>query len=145
MTDYATSRDAAYLDRIQPAIEDFASRFELNGYSNLQKKRTIFLFPAGLGSQLMRAYQTYPDPPQSFERVWIDAGFFVRRPPSCNAARRVDVEQKYIVPDGCVDMPGVALLSPYEIFVQWCRRNSIDLFVFGWDWRRSVQDAAEFS
>ncbi len=28
MTDYATSRDAAYAGRIQTAIEDFASQFE---------------------------------------------------------------------------------------------------------------------
>ena len=84
MTDYATSRDAAYAGRIQVAIEDFASQFELNAYSSVQRK-TIFLFPGGIGSQLMRTYQTYPDPAQSFEKVWLDA--LGRRSSSCNAAR----------------------------------------------------------
>lgn len=143
MTDYATSRDAAYLDRIQPEIEDFASLFELNGYSHL-KRRTIFLFPGGIGSQLMRAYQTYPDPPRSFERVWLDAGIWLDAPRLAMLPGGVDTEQKYIVPDGCVDIPGPDILHAYESFVQWCRHNSIDLFIFGWDWRRSIQDAADF-
>jgi len=56
----------------------------------------------------------------------------------------VDTEQKYVVPDGCVNLPGPEFFHAYEVFIQWCRRNSIDLFVFGWDWRRSVQDAADF-
>src|SRR6266480_2268555 len=144
MTDFATSRDAAYVDRIQPAIEDFASQFEINSHSNLGKRRTIFLFPGGIGSQLMRAFQTFPDPPKSFEKVWLDAGLFFDAPHLTILSGGADTEQKYIVPDGCVDIPGVAFLGPYENFIQWCRLNSIDLFVFGWDWRRSVQDAANF-
>lgn len=143
MTDYATSRDAAYAGRIQTAIEDFASQFELNAYSSVQR-RTIFLFPGGIGSQLMRAYQAYPNPAQSFEKVWLDAGLWVDVPHLAMLPVGVDTEQKYVVPDGCVNLPGPEFFHAYEVFIQWCRRNSIDLFVFGWDWRRSVQDAADF-
>lgn len=143
MTDYATSRDAACAGRIQTAIEDFASQFELNAYSSVQR-RTIFLFPGGIGSQLMRAYQAYPDPAQSFEKVWLDAGLWVDVPHLAMVPGGVDTEQKYVVPDGCVNLPGPDFFHAYEVFIQWCRRNSIDLFVFGWDWRRSVQDAADF-
>jgi hypothetical protein len=144
MTDFATSRDAAFVNKIQPAIEDFASQFEINSHSNLEKRRTIFLFPGGIGSQLMRAFQSFPDPPQSFERVWLDAGLLFDAPHLTILPGGIDTEQKYVVPDGCVDIPGIVLLSPYDNFIQWCRLNSIDLFVFGWDWRRSVQDAADF-
>jgi hypothetical protein len=143
MTDYATSRDAAYTGRLQMAIEDFASQYELNALSSVQR-RTIFLFPGGLGSQLMRAYQAYPDPAQSFDKVWLDLDLWLDIPRLRMLPGGVDAGQKYIVPDGCVDIPGPAFLHAYGVFVQWCRRNSIDLFVFGWDWRRSVQDAADF-
>jgi pimeloyl-ACP methyl ester carboxylesterase len=144
LTDYATSRDAAYAARIQTEIEDFASQFEMNAYSSVQK-RTIFLFPGGLGSQLMRAYQAYPDPAQSFEKAWLDFGIWFDVPHLAMKPGGFDTEEKYIVPDSCVNIAGpISFFHAYEVFMKWCRRNSIDLFVFGWDWRRSVQDAADF-
>jgi hypothetical protein len=146
MTDYATRRNAAYVSRLQPAVEEFASQFGINALSNNNKRRTVFLFPGGTGSQLMRAYQSYPDPPQSYEKVWFDLDYIFDAPRIALLPGGIDTEEKYVVPDGCVDIPGPVpdLLRPYEGFIQWCRRNSIDLFVFGWDWRRSVQDAADF-
>jgi pimeloyl-ACP methyl ester carboxylesterase len=145
MTDYATRRDAAYVARLQPALEEFASQFGINANSNHNKPRTIFLFPGGIGSQLMRSYQPYPDPPQSYEKVWFDLDFIIDGPRFALLPGGIDTEQKYVIPDGCVDIPGpYDFLHPYAVFIQWCRQNSIDLFVFGWDWRRSVQDAADF-
>ena len=141
---YATSRDEAFSTRIEAAIEDFASQYELNAYSSVPK-RTIFLFPGGLGSELMRSFQAYPGVALSFEKVWLDAGIWEDDIPHLKMLiGGIDTEQKYIVPASCVDIPGPAFLHAYEVFIQWCRRNSIDLFVFGWDWRRSVQDAADF-
>jgi len=142
---YATSRDDAFSKKIEAAIEDFASQYQLNAYSSVPR-RTIFLFPGGLGSELMRSYQAYPGAAQSFEKVWLDAGIWTGDIPHLTMQPGgVDTDQKYIVPSGCVNVPGpVSFLHSYEIFIQWCRRNSIDLFVFGWDWRRSVQDAADF-
>jgi pimeloyl-ACP methyl ester carboxylesterase len=141
---YATSRDDAFSTRIEAAIEDFASQYELNAYSSVPK-RTIFLFPGGLGSELMRSFQAYPGAALSFEKVWLDAGIWDDDIPHLKMLiGDIDTEQKYIVPASCVDIPGPAFLHAYEVFIQWCRRNSIDLFVFGWDWRRSVQDAADF-
>jgi pimeloyl-ACP methyl ester carboxylesterase len=55
--------------------------------------------------------------------------------------RDQDYHQRYILPDGCVDFPG---LQPYDGFIQWCQDNWIDLFVFGWDWRRGTEDTANF-
>jgi hypothetical protein len=147
MTDYATRRDEAYVSRIQPALEEFVSQFGINALSNNKKRRTIFLFPGSIGSQLMRSYQPYPAPPQSYEKVWFDLDILFDAPRLAMLPGGIDTEQKYVVPDGCVDIPGPAvpdLVRPYGDFIRWCRQNSIDLFVFGWDWRRSVQDAADF-
>jgi len=144
MTDFATSRDAAYANRLQPAIEQFASQFKISSHSNVDNRRTVFLFPGGLGSQLVRSFESFPDPVQFFDRVWLDAELLLDAPRLTMLPGDIDSEQKCIVPDGCVDIPGIVFLSPYDNFVQWCRLNSIDLFVFGWDWRRSVQDAADF-
>jgi hypothetical protein len=32
----------------------------------------------------------------------------------------------------------------YAGFISWCHSSDIDLFVFGWDWRRSSEAAADF-
>ena len=144
MTEFATRRDTAYANKLQPAIEQFVSQFKINSHSNIDKRRTIFLFPGGLGSQLVRAFESFPSPAQSFERVWLDTELLLDAPRLTMLPGDIDSEQKCIVPDGCVDIPGIVLLCPYDNFIQWCRLNSIDLFVFGWDWRRSVQDAADF-
>src|SRR5690242_11913156 len=144
MTDFATQRNTAYANRLQPAIEQFTSQFKINSHSDVAKRRTIFFFPGGLGSQLVRAFESFPSPARSFERVWLDAELFFDAPRLTMLPGDIDSEQKCIVPDGCVDIPGILDLSPYDNFVKWCRLNAIDLFVFGWDWRRSVQDAADF-
>ena len=80
MTDYATRRDAAYVARLQPALEEFASQFGINAKSGQKDRRTVFLFPGGVGSQLMRSYQHYPDPPQSYEKVWFDLDYLLDGP-----------------------------------------------------------------
>jgi hypothetical protein len=148
MADYVTSRDAACVFRIQTALEEFASQYGLNP-SISNKRRTIFLFPGGLGSQLMRADQPFPHPPQCYEKVWLDGGDLLD--PATDPPRLamlpggVDTEQRFVIPDGCVNIPGpFELVHPYANFRQWCRHYKIDLFIFGWDWRRSVQEAADF-
>jgi pimeloyl-ACP methyl ester carboxylesterase len=139
MTDYATGRDAAYASRLRNTIEEFASQYGANPSTH---RRTIFLFPGGLGSQLMRANKPHPQPPQYYEKSWIDCGILSGDGPGLRMLPgNVDFEEKYVVPDGGVDF---VLAHPYNNFIQWCRNNWIDLFVFGWDWRRSVQDSADF-
>ena len=53
MVDYETGRNSEHASRLHNSIEDFASRF--GGNPSINDRRTIFLFPGGLGSQLMRA------------------------------------------------------------------------------------------
>jgi hypothetical protein len=143
MADYVTSRDSAFVFRIRRALEEFASEYGLN--PSIKNRRTIFLFPGGLGSQLMRADLPYPQVPQGYEKVWLDGGVFEDAPHLEVLPGGVDTEQRFVIPDGCVDIPGpIRDLHPYTNFSQWCRDHAIDLFVFAWDWRRSVQDAADF-
>jgi pimeloyl-ACP methyl ester carboxylesterase len=147
MADYRTNRDAAYLSRIQASVEEFASSYGLHWLIN--KRRTIFLFPGGVGSQLMRADQVDPNPAQFYEKVWLDGGIFGAGSPDAFPLAllpgSVDTEKRYIVADGCVNIPGpIPDLQPYANFSQWCHDHNIDLFIFAWDWRRSVLDAADF-
>jgi len=148
MADYGTGRDAAYALRLQSALEEFASQYELNLEAH-RKRRTIFLFPGGLGSQLMRADQPFPHPAAVYDKVWLDAGDLCKDAPDVPRLAMLpggrDSEQKYVIADGCVNIPGsFGPVHPYLNFTEWCHRNFIDLFTVGWDWRRSVQDAADF-
>ena len=148
MADYGTSRDAACTLRIRTALEEFASQYGLD-VSISNKRRTIFLFPGGLGSQLLRADQPFPHTPQCYEKVWLDGGDLLDPSPGpprlAMLSGGVDTEQRFVIPDGCVNIPGsFELVHPYANFSQWCRDHEIDLLIFGWDWRRSVQEAADF-
>jgi pimeloyl-ACP methyl ester carboxylesterase len=139
MSDYGTSRDSQYAFRLHDALEQFVSQY---GANPSRSRRTIFLFPGGLGSQLMRANKPHPQLPQYYEKSWLDCGILSGDGLNLSMLPGdVDFEEHYIVPEGCVDF---VLARPYANFIQWCRNNWIDLFVFGWDWRRGVQDSAEF-
>jgi hypothetical protein len=139
MSDYETKRDLEYASKLQAALEEFASQY--GGNTSTENRRTIFLFPGGLASQLMRADRPYPEQPQVYEMSWLDCGIFSGDGRTLGMSGNVDFEHRYIVADGCVDFFN---LQPYNNFIQWCRDNWIDLFVFGWDWRRGVQGAAYF-
>jgi pimeloyl-ACP methyl ester carboxylesterase len=138
MSGYGTSRDDQYESRLATDIQNFISQYGANTSAD---RRTIFLFPGGLGSQLMRADAAYPNTPTSYTLSWIDCGILsgealdLRMQPG-----EIDFEQRYIVPNGCVDF----IINPYGNFIQWCQNNFIDLFVLGWDWRRSSAEAADF-
>src|SRR5215831_136649 len=144
MPDYVTSRDAACVLRIQTAIEEFASQYGIRPpISN--KRRTIFLFPGGAGSQLMRADQAFPKSPQFYAKVWLDGGILYGDALELSMLPgAVDTDEKFIIADGCVNIPGGDEFHPYTNFSEWCVARDIDLFIFAWDWRRSVQDAADF-
>jgi pimeloyl-ACP methyl ester carboxylesterase len=139
MSSYGASRDSQHSIRLQDAIEEFASQYGGNPSAN---RRTLFLFPGGLGSQLMRANKPHPHVPLYYSKSWLDCGILVGDGPNLKMLPGdLDFEEKYIVPDGCVDF---FQTHPYGNFIQWCRNNWIDLFVFGWDWRRGVQASADF-
>lgn len=144
MSAYGQKRDDEYLNRLKSIgpIDDFITNYKAN-LNPVHK--TIFLFPGGMGSQLVRATaDIYQAPPFIYLTAWIDpliwAGTAVnlqtQTPPDY-----VDFQQHFVVPNGCVDCPG---LEPYVGFSNWCQSSNIDLFVFGWDWRLSSAATADF-
>jgi hypothetical protein len=138
MSGYGTSRDNQYENRLATDIQNFISQYGANTSAD---RRTIFLFPGGLGSQLIRADAAYPNTPTSYAVSWVDCGVLIGEALDLKMlAGEIDFEQKYIVPNGCVDF----IIDPYGNFIQWCQNNFIDLFIFGWDWRRSSAEAADF-
>jgi hypothetical protein len=48
-----------------------------------------------------------------------------------------DLDNRIVIADGAVEFLG---LTPYDRFTQWCELNDLDWFVFGWDWRRRLED-----
>lgn len=140
MATYQQGRDQEYIDRLDSAIGDFISHYNAN--PSQQNRRTIFLFPGGMGSQLRRASTPYTDgPPFSYLLAWLDCSIAFGTAPNLQMQGDVDDQQHYVVPDGCVDF---IQLQPYEDFIQWCQTNWLDLFVFGWDWRRDITCTADF-
>ena len=151
MTAYEDRRDEWYLSRLlQTPIKEFITRYNANPLPNADR-RTVFLFPGGMGSQLIRAKQKYQDgPPFSYKTVWLNCSVVdgVAAELQMQMHGHEDYKQQFVIPDGCVDfinLPPLIYLRPYDGFIQWCQTNWIDLFVFGWDWRRgSVATAKLF-
>jgi pimeloyl-ACP methyl ester carboxylesterase len=52
-----------------------------------------------------------------------------------------DDEDKIVIPYGAVNLFG---LTPYSRFTAWCDLNDLDWFIFGWDWRRRLEDTVSF-
>ena len=52
-----------------------------------------------------------------------------------------DLDNRIIIADGAVELFGV---TPYSLFIAWCELNGLDWFIFGWDWRRRLEDTVSF-
>ena len=139
MSPYEQGRDDEYLARLDGPINDFISRYNAN--PNCDHK-TIFLFPGGMGSQLVRATDQFQKgPPFSYDTIWLNCSIALGVATDLQMQGDEDYQQHYVLPDGCVDF---VALHPYGGFIQWCQTNWIDLFVFGWDWRRGSKATADF-
>lgn len=139
MSAYDDARDQAYLQRLSADIAEFAQN-----YNGAQSRGTVFLFLGGLASQLVRADAAYPATPSNYDLLWIDFwGILSGTAIDLQMAGDDDYLDQFILPDGAIDSIFVQP-APYDGFIQWCEGKNIDLFVFGWDWRRSSAAAANF-
>jgi hypothetical protein len=137
---YQQARDAEDRDHINDAITHFISRYAAN-LSNTNRK-TVILFPGGMGSQLLRASTPQPDgPPYSYNIVWLDCSIIFGAGLHLQMQGDIDLDQQIIIPDGPVDFPP---LTPYDGFITWCNQKQIDYLIFGWDWRRDLSFTADF-
>src|SRR5262245_15156565 len=123
---YGGSRDSERLARLQLQVDAFAGSYD-------RAKRTIFFFPAGLGSQLLRAFRPFDQPQTGYYVSWLHRKIFTGEAKNLPfLTNGDDVDQHYIIPEGAVDY----LVHPYKRFTKWCAGNDLQLFVFAYDWRR---------
>lgn len=141
---YETAREQECMARLERAIERFADQYDNHLSGN---RKTIFLFPGGMASQLVRADRRFDRPkPFQYGVSWMQRSVLVGGARNLAVeASRLDVGGRFVLPDGAIDFdcPG-ASLHPYARFARWCQDNSLHLFVFGWDWRLGVDRAARF-
>jgi hypothetical protein len=137
---YGQTRDSEQLSKLDDAIGSFIARYNSNLSST--ERKTIFLFPGGMGSQLLRATTPEPDgPPYFYNMVWLDCSIAFGAGEHLQMQGDIDSEQRVIIPEGPVDF---TTIRPYDNFIQWCDDNEIDYFIFGWDWRRDLNLTVDF-
>src|SRR5262245_36435387 len=95
---YGGGRDQEQIRRLDDAIERFKTLYDADPSPH---KRTLFLFPGGLGSQLMRARSTYTHPPFTYYTAWLACNVVFGEARHLGLAPGgVDFNQTYVVPDG---------------------------------------------
>jgi pimeloyl-ACP methyl ester carboxylesterase len=138
---YFQARDDEQLARLQNAIGLFISRYNANPATT--NRKTIILFPGGMGSQLFRANAPYSSGASYFyDLLWVDCGVISGKALQLRMQDDLDDNQQIVIPDGPVQF--FPILLPYEGFKWWCNYNDIDYFIFGWDWRRDLRRTVRF-
>jgi pimeloyl-ACP methyl ester carboxylesterase len=145
---YSSTRDSEQLRLLGAATQDFIWRYQSHQWP---RRRTLFLFPGGMGCQLLQALTPYDDNVTTvqtfnYDIAWLTPLTFlypgaltlgmhhdVRDAPGVER----DFNNRIVIADGAVELFGV---TPYDLFTQWCELNELDWFVFGWDWRRRLED-----
>jgi len=136
---YETDRDTEVANKLDLAIAGFKSRY-LNNFTK-KPRRTVFFFPGGMGSQLLRAGTPHSNgPPYSYNVVWLDCSILSGACDDLQMQGDIDFGQQFIIPDGPINFPPY----PYAGFTLWCDLEGIDYLIFGWDWRRDLEFTANF-
>jgi hypothetical protein len=147
---YDQTRDAEQLRVLDPSIDEFINRYNnSNGPVTGSPRQTVFLFPGGMASSLKRATQPYLDSGPagqmfSYDPIWLTFGDFfgdvLKLRIHKNGEYR-DENNQIIVADGTLNFFGWTF---YLGFTKMCELLGLDYYVFGWDWRRRLQDSGEF-
>jgi pimeloyl-ACP methyl ester carboxylesterase len=147
MITYDTTRESEQLRYLKVDIANFIQRYTSKPPSS--SRRTLFLFPGGMASQLLRATTPYRDDgtQQTFqyENYWVSALTFLGGALFLGMHKHGggfrDHDNQIVIPSGVVNFLG---LTPYSRFSQWCDQNDLDLLIFSWDWRRRPKDTVSF-
>lgn len=146
---YEEARDVAQLADLDCAIDEFIAEYRKSRRPP-EERQTVILFPGGAGCQLKRSPDKYPSGditnPSTYDYVWLNcltfigAALFLRMERSKDGVY-MEADQHIIIASGSVQLFGE---TPYDDFIDWCRPRGIDLFVYGYDWRRPFEDCARF-
>jgi hypothetical protein len=126
---YAGTRDSEQWRVLQVPVQQFIHRY--TSKIATEGRRTLFLFPGGMGCQLLRARTPYRDniaTPQTFQydKVWLTLMTFLgdaltlpmhhdpRDPPAVER----DLDDRIIVADGAIELFGI---TPYDRFHELAR------------------------
>jgi hypothetical protein len=147
---YESTRDAEQLRVLDSSIDDFIDRYNNSDGPVSGPRQTVFFFPGGMASTLKRAKTPYldPGPPGQvfdYDQAWLTfedflGGVLDLAIHKVNGEYR-DTDNRIIVADGTVKLLGWTF---YDGFTEWCEQNGLDYYVFGWDWRRRLEDGGEF-
>ena len=147
---YNSNRISEQLRVLEPEVNNFIDRFNASDGPEDGGRQTIFLFPGGMASRLVRAKKKWdPNGPLhqifAYDEIWLNALTFLGRAQDL-AMKRVapndyrDKGEKIIVADGRINLFG---WTPYVGFTEWCARKGLDYFVFPCDWRRAAYDVGD--
>ena len=140
---YSVWRRRAILNTYNTRIREFVGRYK-TGHP------TVVLLPGGMGSQLnrsMEAYQGCCAQPTDYDTVWVDRGTFYT-----GKVRSMKIEDDgrdylshIIVADGPL-RANMEEFSPYAATKFFFQHPDVEFnyLVFGYDWRRSLVESAEF-
>jgi len=118
-------------------VEEFVRRYDPN-------KKTVIFLPGGLGSQLERTTKSFsessPGPFAKYETVWIDVGIIFESDALTLEIMEngKDKNSHIIIPNG----PLRFFVKPYDETENFFRNNGYNYTVFGFDWRRPIEEWA---
>jgi hypothetical protein len=149
---YDEARDAEQLRILGSAINAFINRYQNAQPGNAAcRRQTVFFFPGGMASRLRRATQPYQEgvgvpANTNYEDLWVAwdtllGGWRKLKMHKDGLGCFRDEDDRVVVADDAVALEQV---SPHDLFIHWCNQNNADWFVFGWDWRRRLDETVTF-
>ena len=152
MTTYAEARDAEQLRILTPRIDQFIANYKDPAATvSTCRGQTVFFFPGGMASRLVRARQPYQEgvgvpPGMAYDPLWPDwdlvlGGWRKLKLTKDAAGSFRDHHDRIIVADGPLE---VLEITPHDLFEDWCANHYVNPFIFGWDWRRRLDETADF-
>jgi hypothetical protein len=147
---YEDTRDSEHLRLLTPAIDVFIARAQSPlATTSTCPRQTVFFFAGGMATQLLRATQGFRDgltAPQTFnyDVVWATLDTV-----TWGTARDLKMHRDASGTfrdrgDRIIVAHGVIFDVLYDVFIDWCADNNLDLFVVDWDWRRRLDETVSF-
>ena len=154
---YAETRDEETLRLLEPAIKAFITQCQQPANpSSPCARQTMFFFPGGMASRLVRANEPFDDTdpsPQTFtyDPVWIELGTLFGGAMDLAMYWHIssgtfrDKGDRIIIADEALGLDlTLTPCTPHTGLINWCHNNNVDLFVFPWDWRRRLDETVTF-